>query len=105
MTRAAGCAWVEISKAEGKADRDIKLAEALAWEVVRSENLIWVGDILLSELSGVIGGAGGSASIKELARVRGWTYQPEAEIFAGFAIGYRPDDKCFLASLYGSVKF
>lgn len=107
VTRAAGCAWIEVSKpdSEGEADREIKLTEGIAWEVLCSENKIFVGDVILSELNGVIGGAGASVSIKEWAKERSWTYQPEAEVFVGIDVGYRPDDKCFLAGVYGSIRF
>ena len=107
ITRAAGCAWIEVSKpsSEGEVDREIKLTEGIAWELLCSENKVWVGDVILSELDGVIGGIGASVSVKEWAKSRNWAYQPEAEVFFGIDAGYRPDDKCFLAGIYGSIRF
>jgi len=104
LTRVAGNAWVEISK-PGGTNSDIKLAEAVAWEIVRSQNKVIAGDVVLSEISGVVGGAGLSVSVKEWAQARTWMYQPNAEVFIGLDCGYRPEDKCWLAGAYGSLKF
>lgn len=107
LTRAAGNAWVELAKdsKHGEVDSEIKLAEALAWEVLGGGEKVWVGDVVVSELNGVIFGGGLSVSVKKLAEKHEWGYRPEAEAYVGVDLGYRHDDRCLLGGGYVSMKF
>lgn len=107
VTRVGGNAWKEIRKpsSAGEKDGEIKLAEVLAWEVLGGEEQVWTGDVILSELDGVIAGVGVSVSVEALAEKLGSDYRPEAEVLIGLDVGYRPNDKCILAGVYASIRF